>query len=494
MKKLFGLAVLLCGMVWGETFIHKVGVKEGVSYLEAGREEKLDLYYPADRQEGETFPGVVIIHGGGWTSGVKDAEREINIGCNLARMGYVCVSIDYRLATRANLQKYGKIFPVNIQDCKKAVQWLRVHKDELHLNAAKIGCIGGSAGGHLSALLAVAGADVGLEPTEPYPGVDSSIQAGVNLYGIMDFFQWRETEADGTPKEGRYRLGAQRAVMGSLETADRETWLKMSPLHQVDKTDPPILQLHGRADTTVDYTQAINMKAALDKAGVPNEMMLLDGVGHTFTLQKWNGKPLPKEVRQKVLAFYDKWLRGCSDAEAAERFAALEAFEQAHPEAAVYSGYQGRGGVVKALDGAKLTVEAQGKEQTFRLSTDWQVEGDRKLAADALRDGRRVEVQGKTLPDKEFDCRWIVYRNDQSDAVGKVSGRGVLRRKGDVWVLDAGRRVGTYTLKFPEKGPEVYERVRLQRQDVKVGSRLTWLRGRNYGDECCVSVMVMQAE
>ena len=178
------LTAALCG---AEPVIHKVGIKENLKFLEEGRNERMDLYYPADPQPGEKFPGIVIIHGGGWTSGIRNAAREVNIGSNLARMGYVCISIDYRLASSGNVKKYGKSFPVNVQDCKTAVQWLRKNAGKLHIDPAKIGCIGGSAGGHLAAMLATAGPEAGLEPRSPYPGIDSSVQACVNLYGVSDF-------------------------------------------------------------------------------------------------------------------------------------------------------------------------------------------------------------------------------------------------------------------------------------------------------------------
>ncbi|MBQ6597988.1 MAG: alpha/beta hydrolase, partial [Lentisphaeria bacterium] len=257
-KRIITLAVSLIGsLVLAEPVIHKVAVRENLEFLEPGRTERMDLYYPADPQPGEKFPGIVIIHGGGWIRGIRNAEREINIGTNLARMGYVCISIDYRLATAANVKKYGKIYPVNLQDCKKAVQWLRKHAEELKLDPSKIGTIGGSAGGHLAALTAVAGPEVGFEPDPPYPGIDTSVQACVNLYGVMDFAGYRK----GTAAVGKSR----EYVMGCPSTENRKEWLRMSPIEQVDPKDPPMLQLHAKGDTTVNYRQAVIMKEELDR-------------------------------------------------------------------------------------------------------------------------------------------------------------------------------------------------------------------------------------
>ena len=118
----------------------------------------------------------MIIHGGGWTGGDKGAGREINIGTTLAENGYVCMSINYALA------KTGKpTFPQNIQECKRAVRWLRKNADRFQLDAEHIGAIGGSAGGHLTALLAVSGPEVGIDP-EVDAEYSCRIQAAVPMY------------------------------------------------------------------------------------------------------------------------------------------------------------------------------------------------------------------------------------------------------------------------------------------------------------------------
>src|SRR2546427_1109725 len=66
-----------------------VKVEKDVAYLEGDRAEKADLYLSAKAVAGEKRPGVLIIHGGGWTGGDKGAAREINIGTNLVQHGYV---------------------------------------------------------------------------------------------------------------------------------------------------------------------------------------------------------------------------------------------------------------------------------------------------------------------------------------------------------------------------------------------------------------------
>ena len=98
-------------------------IERDVAYLSPEREEKLDLYLPAGRPAGKRSPGIVIIHGGGWTGGRKGASREINIGTTLAKAGYVCASVDYRLTAQDR-------WPANLFDCKNAVRFLRNNADK----------------------------------------------------------------------------------------------------------------------------------------------------------------------------------------------------------------------------------------------------------------------------------------------------------------------------------------------------------------------------
>src|SRR4051794_2202721 len=76
-----------------------VRVEAGVKYLPEGRAELADLYFPKEMAPGKTYPAVVVIHGGGFVGGKRDAARELNIGGTLARNGYVAMSIDYQLAS-----------------------------------------------------------------------------------------------------------------------------------------------------------------------------------------------------------------------------------------------------------------------------------------------------------------------------------------------------------------------------------------------------------
>ncbi|QOV92379.1 alpha/beta hydrolase [Humisphaera borealis] len=253
-----------------------------VAYLPEGRSEKADLYLPQNRARDVRSPAVLIIHGGGWSGGEKRAAREINIGTTLALHGYVGMSIDYILATN------GKVtWPQNLHDCKTAVRWLRKNAEKLQIDPDRIGVIGGSAGGHLAAMVAVTGPGDGLDPAEPYGDLSCKVKCAVDLYGPADLTDRPEIR-----------------MFGKKLAEAPELYKNASPVSHLDKNDPPILIMHGTADMTVPLEQSKLFAAALAKAGVEHELVIVEGAPHTFHLQ-----PKQKDLRPIVLGFFDKYLK-----------------------------------------------------------------------------------------------------------------------------------------------------------------------------------------
>ena len=116
----------------------QIEVRGDVPFLEPSRLEKLDLYLPKNRKTGEKSPAILLIHGGGWKEGDKRQPREIEFGTTLAENGYVAASINYALRSA------GK-FPLNLQDCKNGIRYLRCHAEELGIDPTRIAVMGGSA-------------------------------------------------------------------------------------------------------------------------------------------------------------------------------------------------------------------------------------------------------------------------------------------------------------------------------------------------------------
>ena len=229
-----------------------------VPFLGAGRKEKLDLYFPSGDFRSNR-PAVVFIHGGGFTGGDKAEYRSASVSADLCRAGYVVVSCNYVLGPKS---KEG-VWPRNIADCREAVRWVRGHAKELGVNPDRIAVAGGSAGGYLALM-------VGLSDDKTGPGgdpgatVSAKVAAVIDLYGVVNFSKHGKGDVPGA------------------SAAEQAAYLLEN---QCDRADPPVLILHGTADTTVDIQQSKDMAAALAKAKVAHELIVVDGAPHTFDLR-----------------------------------------------------------------------------------------------------------------------------------------------------------------------------------------------------------------
>ncbi len=295
MKCCFHLCWWLAAAVIAHAAESAVRITSDVAYLSADRVEKLDMYQPAKPASGRGAPAVVWIHGGGWLGGTKSEARAKEICTTLAEAGYVAVSIDYKLGNGA--------WPQNLLDCKNAVRYLRANAEKLGVDPDRIAVAGGSAGGHLALMVAFTTGRPGLEPGDRYPGRSSAVRCVIDMYGPTDLLTRRETDKQGRPSE-RIRPPAL-AVFGA-KNADAAVLREASPVTHVRSDVPPVLILHGRVDTTVDYFQSEELARALRQAGAVHELGLVDDVGHTFAWQTWGKKKLPRDLRPVALGFLER--------------------------------------------------------------------------------------------------------------------------------------------------------------------------------------------
>lgn len=136
----------------------------------------MDIYYPLGTNG--PAPVAVYVHGSGWTSGDKARGEGVRDISELVARGYMVAAVNYRLAPRYK-------FPAQIEDVKCAIRFLRANAERYHLHPEKIGAWGGSAGGHLVALLGVTDATAGWDVGE-YLAQSSRVQAVVDMFGPTD--------------------------------------------------------------------------------------------------------------------------------------------------------------------------------------------------------------------------------------------------------------------------------------------------------------------
>lgn len=223
----------------------------------------LDLYRPRT-QEGP-LPGVIFIHGGGWASGNRSDYKYYTV--RLAQMGYVVATISYRFVQEAP-------FPACVEDAKCAVRWMRAHAEDYGIKSDAIAAVGGSAGGHLAMMLGYAPDHPELEGTGGHEAFSSAVQVVVNLYGPTDL----------TPKEFHNHPTLSRFFGGKSYEEVSESYALASPMHHLDKSDPPTLVIHGTDDSTVPVAQADLLVAELEKLDIPHEYLRLKGYPHTLDI------------------------------------------------------------------------------------------------------------------------------------------------------------------------------------------------------------------
>lgn len=233
-----------------------------------GVDLRLDLFLPGTQTPA---PVVLCIHGGGWISGDK-ADCHI-VASELIQRGYAAACPDYRLAPLYT-------YPAAVEDVRAALRFLRERGEELGIDPGRVAAFGNSAGGHLSAFLA-------LSP-EPAERADAS----VNVAGLTDLTNPSEQHAE-------IAWDFLQQFLGVPYVGNEERWIEASPLHNIHTDAAPVANIHGTLDEVVNPSQSVRFHEALRKAGATSELLLLPGEGHSFTASGF----------EEVLNFADNFLK-----------------------------------------------------------------------------------------------------------------------------------------------------------------------------------------
>jgi acetyl esterase/lipase len=231
-----------------------------VTYWTAsGQELKLDIYRRRDATTPQ--PTVVFTHGGFWAAGSKESATMALIPW--LEMGWTVVNVQYRLARVAPA-------PAAVEDCLCALRFLAAQAKTYNIDVARLVTTGESAGGHLALSSAMIPESAGLDRECAGPTPTPRPAAVVNWYGITDV---------NDVVDGPHRAGLAMQWLGSLSNRE-EVARRVSPLTYVREGLPPILTIHGDADTVVPYQQAVRLHEALAKVGVKNQLLTIPGGKH----------------------------------------------------------------------------------------------------------------------------------------------------------------------------------------------------------------------
>lgn len=255
-----------------------------VVYAETPQKDLLlDLYLPDKRDH--PVPVILSIHGGGWRRGGKENPRR---ALTALPLGFAVASITYRLSSDA-------IFPAQVHDAKAAVRWLRANADRYGLDSERIVAIGGSAGGHLAALLGTSGGVSELEGDVGVVSESSEVQVVIDLYGPTDFLKM--DKAGSKMRHDSPDSPESKLIGGAIQNNKAKT-RAANPIAYVTPDDPPFLIIHGDADESVPVDQSRLLVAALRDAGVSVEYHEIVGAGH--------GLKGVAEVEKRIVTFLER--------------------------------------------------------------------------------------------------------------------------------------------------------------------------------------------
>ena len=236
--------------------VHGVEMKVtlDIEYGPAGERNRLDIFRPAGHKK--PLPVVLCVHGGGWCGGCK--EGWTTSALLMARHGFACVAINYRLAPAHTC-------PAAQDDVALAAQWVVTHAKNLGIDPARMAAIGDSAGGHLSSMLALA------------PPRRIALRCVVDMFGPVDFCAMMDTES--RPLVAGYVAQPYPEAKAAYEAA--------SPIKYVHKNAPPFLILHGTEDKgqfhgSVPIAISRAFHKALQAAGNEATLIEIEGAGHGF--------------------------------------------------------------------------------------------------------------------------------------------------------------------------------------------------------------------
>ncbi len=237
-------------------------VERDVEYGKVGDVSlKLNAFVPA-RPDTNPVGAVILIHGGGWAAGSKEEFDELAQG--LADLGYVSFTVGYRLAPDA-------IYPAQVDDVQRAVRWVRANAVDYGVDPDRICALGGSAGGHLAAMLGVTDTRDNSDPE--LAAYSSRVNCVIDLYGPVDLTLPISAQAEGILL----------TFMGQTREQAPDLHREASPIYHIDEKTVPFLIFHGAKDDLVYVEQSRKLDAALKAAGIESTYIEFPDEGHGFT-------------------------------------------------------------------------------------------------------------------------------------------------------------------------------------------------------------------
>jgi len=238
---------------------------KNIAYDDADAAQKSDVYLA---KADHPMPTMIYIHGGGWRAGSKN---RIPVWLsNTVREGWLSVvSVEYRFTNVAP-------HPAQVNDCVRAIQFVRYNAANWNIDPQRLGVTGGSAGGHLTLWVALHDDAADADSDDPVEKYSSRVACAVSFAGPTDWSLLAQLE---------HKHPAYRQLLGYLpgtpaDEMKAEAKRDVSPISFVSKDDPPVMQVHGDKDNIVPIKHARDMNERLKSVGVISELVVIQGGSH----------------------------------------------------------------------------------------------------------------------------------------------------------------------------------------------------------------------
>jgi len=324
-------------------------------------------FFPATADASSPAPLLVWVHGGAWRFGTNQALRDTILRTPAGEQpntqalmrtafqqaGWAVASINYRYSHQA-------LFPGALHDVKEAVRFFRANAHEFGIDPQRIAVAGGSAGGHLSMMVAhtgdsAAGDGSGGDPASApehdeyfegraasaYPSHSSQVAAAVSFYGVSDLrtiftdrplagyaldhpeddgAEWRLLGSTHPVPSDLSAIDAskgERAVPGICIERAQKNWERAHPIDavrpqkRVNKVESasapgasggatPLMLVHGISDSCVPYQQSVRVYQALRTRQVPTDLVLVPDAEHG------DSRCFSPDIVQQMLQFFNR--------------------------------------------------------------------------------------------------------------------------------------------------------------------------------------------
>jgi len=288
------LAVLLLALLIGvaSTWIYYHPSFERTAGVVYGQRHGQNLTMDIVRPAKPNGVGIALMVSGGWKSGTNSFRPWMV--APLLRRGYTVFAVCHISQPEATIMEI-------TEDVNRAVRYIRHNARQYGVDPSQLGVTGGSAGGHLSLMLATRGGPGPAGTADPVDGESSAVQAVAIFYPVTDLIDLGNSTENlhdgGPPKSFVKGFGPNATNLAVWKVIGHE----LSPIFYVNSNLPPTLIYHGDADTLVPLDQSQRFQAEARKFGRTVEVVVHPGGQHGWLSMLW-------DIRQ-FANWFDLYLR-----------------------------------------------------------------------------------------------------------------------------------------------------------------------------------------